>query len=92
MKDKVRELISKSQTEKAMDQLLKDTLGSQHTDILVLKGKFERLEQARLLSLRPRDELDSELNQINRSLLELADKIYEEPELKIEPLLVSPHY
>lgn len=76
MKNKIQQLIGQNQTEDAIALLFKYAKGQHSDDLTILQSKFEKLKRENRLYLASRNELSTDYNQLNDSLLQMIKVIF----------------
>ncbi len=77
LKNQVRDLISKNKTKKALEILAKESLSAIDKKLILLNGRYKKIEDDMTFGIIDDDEVRQEINKINLALLDLSDEIGE---------------
>jgi len=75
LKQEIRDLISKNRTEQAIERLSNAQFSQVDKELIILNSQYNRVQEEIRMNLISRDEADRKINTINKSLLELSERI-----------------
>ena len=75
IRTQVKELISKSKTEEAIELLSRHQFSKLDKELIILNGQYNRVKEELRLNVISREEGERKINQINLAILDLSNKL-----------------